>query len=79
MFDPNKVNTKGMNIKSPKPINLDNYGTLPPGTKTTQIVNRKEGLQEFLKREEKSKIISIDQIRKKYIKEENQNLKIQNM
>ena len=60
-----------MNIQNPKPLNLDNYGTLPPGTKMTQIVNRKEGLQEFLQREEQSKIINIDQIRKKYIENEN--------
>ena len=53
-----------------KPVNLDNYGTLPPGTKVTEIRNRKEGLQEFLKRDDKAKSIDLDRLRKTYLGEE---------
>jgi len=42
---------------------LDNYGVLPTELKMTQIINRKEGLQEFLKRKEQSNKINIDDIR----------------
>ena len=47
-----------------QPVNLDNYGTLPPGTKITEIRNRKEGLQEFLNRDDRAKSIDIERLRK---------------
>ena len=51
-------------------MNLDNYGTLPPGTKVTEIRNRKEGLQEFLKRDDKAKSIDLERLRKSYLSDE---------
>ena len=53
-----------MNAKS---FDINNYSTLPPDTKVTEIKNRKHGLQEFLNRDDKKMSIDIDKLRKHYI------------
>ena len=60
-------------------INLNDYSTLPPGTKITEIRNRKEGLQEFLKRDDSSKSIDLDRLRKQYMQDTNVRTDLDNM
>ena len=38
-----------------KQINVDNYGSMPKGVGMTKIQNTREGVQEFLKRDDKKK------------------------
>ena len=61
-FDP-RNHQDGGDIKNAKPFNVDNYGTLPKGVGMTQIKNRKEGLQDFLKRDDKRQSIDIDKLK----------------
>ena len=61
-FDPREQAEPG-EIKNAKPFNIDNYGTLPKGVGFTQIKNRKEGVSDFLERDDKKKSIDLDKLK----------------
>ena len=60
-------------------INLNDYSTLPKGTKITEIRNRKEGMQEFLKRDDADKSIDLDRLRRQYLQDSNKRTDVDNM
>lgn len=60
-FDPKDQKTD--NYVDAKPFDINNYGTLPKGVGTTQIKNRKEGIDQFLKRNDKHKSIDMDALK----------------
>ena len=46
---------------------MNNYGSLPKGVGYTEIRNRKEGLQEFITRDDQEKSIDIEKLREQYL------------
>lgn len=54
-----------------QPVNLNNYSSLPKGVGVTQIKNRKEGLEEFLTRNDATKSINFEKLKESYLKDNN--------
>ena len=55
------------------PFNIDNYSTLPRNIGITTIKNRMEGVESFLKRNDKDRSINIESLKKKYYNQEKLN------